>query len=185
MHNNAKNDLEATTLQEVGKLELIVAEVRKLGATDVAGRSGLSRAGGRSGALRLSGGSGLALRLLSSKELVLTVDVGVGEARSDDGDTHLIAQGLVDNGTEDDVGLGSTALATTSAASLISWMPRSLEPAMESSTRVAPSMELSSSGLEMACWAASTARVSPEEVPIPIMAVPACFMMVLTSAKSD
>ena len=55
---------------------------------------------------------------------------------------------------------------------------------MESSTRVAPSMELSSSGLEMACWAASTARVSPEEVPIPIMAVPACFMMVLTSAKS-
>ena len=73
MSNNAKNDLEATALQEVGKLELIVAEVRKLGATDVAGRSGLSRAGGRSGALRLSGGSGLALRLLSSKELVLTV----------------------------------------------------------------------------------------------------------------
>ena len=49
MHNNAKNDLEATALQEVGKLELIVAEVRKLGATDVAGRSGLSRARGRSG----------------------------------------------------------------------------------------------------------------------------------------
>ena len=106
MHNNAKNDLEATALQEVGKLELIVAEVRKLGATNVAGRSGLSRTGGRSGALRLSGGSGLALRLLSSKELVLAVDVGVGEARSDDGDTHLVAQGLVDNGTEDDVGLG-------------------------------------------------------------------------------
>ena len=39
MHNNAKNDLEATALQEVGKLELIVAEVRKLGATNVAGRS--------------------------------------------------------------------------------------------------------------------------------------------------
>ena len=55
---------------------------------------------------------------------------------------------------------------------------------MESRTRVAPSIELSSSGLEIACWAASTARVSPEEVPIPIMAVPACFMMVLTSAKS-
>lgn len=82
MHNNAKNDLEATALQEVGKLELIVAEVRKLGATDVAGRSGLSRAGGRSGALRLSGSSGLALRLLSGKELILTVDVGVGEARN-------------------------------------------------------------------------------------------------------
>ena len=46
---------------------------------------------------------------------------------------------------------GSTALATRSAASLISWMPRSLEPAMESRTRVAPSTELSSSGLEMAC----------------------------------
>jgi len=73
-----KNELEAAALQEVGKLELVVAKVGQLGTTDVAGRSGLSRAGSRSGALRLSGGSGLALRLLSSKELVLTVDVGVG-----------------------------------------------------------------------------------------------------------
>lgn len=40
-----KNELEATALQEVGKLELVVAKVGQLGTTDVAGRSGLSRAG--------------------------------------------------------------------------------------------------------------------------------------------
>ena len=55
---------------------------------------------------------------------------------------------------------------------------------MESSTRVAPSMELSSRRLEMASSAASVARLSPEAVPMPIMAVPAPFMMVQTSAKS-
>ena len=105
MHNVENDRLEAAALKEVGKLKLIVAEVRELGAADIASRGGLSRARGRSGALGL-GGSDLALGLLGGKELVLTIDVGVGEARSDDGDTHLIAQGLVDNGTEDDVGLG-------------------------------------------------------------------------------
>ena len=106
MQNNAKNDLEAAALEEVGKLKLIVAKVGQLGTTDVASRGSLSGAGSRSGALRLSRSSGLALGLLGSEELVLTVDVGVGEARSDNGDAHLVAQGLVDNGTEDDVGLG-------------------------------------------------------------------------------
>ena len=53
MQNNAKNGLEATTFEEVGKLKLVVAKVGQLGTTDVAGRSGLSRAGSRSGALRL------------------------------------------------------------------------------------------------------------------------------------
>ena len=90
MQNVENNRLEAATLKEIGKLELIVAEVRELGAADVASRGGLSRARSRSGALGL-GGSGLALGLLGGKELVLTIDVGVGEARSDDGDTHLIA----------------------------------------------------------------------------------------------
>ena len=55
---------------------------------------------------------------------------------------------------------------------------------MESRTRVAPSMEVSSRRLEMASVAASTARLSPEAVPMPIMAVPAPRMMVQTSAKS-
>ena len=36
----------------------------------------------------------------------------------------------------------------------------------------------------MACWAASTARLSPEATPTPIIAVPAPFMTVVTSAKS-
>ena len=45
MHVVEKNELEATALQEVGKLELVVAKVGQLGTTDVAGRSGLSRAG--------------------------------------------------------------------------------------------------------------------------------------------
>ena len=101
-----KDELEAAALEEVRKLKLVVTKVGKLGTTDVASRGSLSRARGRSGALRLGRSSGLALGLLSSEELVLTVDVGVGEARSDNGDTHLIAQGLVHNGTEDDVGLG-------------------------------------------------------------------------------
>ena len=100
------NDLEAATLEEVGKLKLVVAKVGQLGTTDVASRRGLSRAGSRSSALRLSGSGCLALRLLSSKELVLTVDVRVGEARGDNGDAYLVAQGLVNNGTKDDVGLG-------------------------------------------------------------------------------
>lgn len=54
-----KNELEATALQEVGKLELVVAKVGQLGTTDVAGRSGLSRAG--SGAVRCGSAEAAAL----------------------------------------------------------------------------------------------------------------------------
>ena len=49
-----KNELEATTLEEIGKLKLIVAKVGQLGTTDVASRGSLSGAGSRSSALRLS-----------------------------------------------------------------------------------------------------------------------------------
>ena len=53
------------------------------------------------------------------------------------------------------------------------------------STPVAPAMEtLSSSGLEMACWAASRARLSPRPMPVPISAAPPFCITVRTSAKS-
>ena len=45
-------------------------------------------------------------------------------------------------------------------------------------------MELSRRRLEIASVAASAARLSPEAIPIPIIAVPAPFIMVHTSAKS-
>ena len=48
----------------------------------------------------------------------------------------------------------------------------------------APWMSSSSSGLAMACWAASTARFSPVARPMPISADPASFMIARTSAKS-
>ena len=38
-----KNELEATALEEVGKLKLVVAKVGELGTTDVASRGSLSR----------------------------------------------------------------------------------------------------------------------------------------------
>ena len=49
---------------------------------------------------------------------------------------------------------------------------------------VAPSIVSSSSGLSIAALAASTARVSPVEAPIPIIAEPASDITVRTSAKS-
>ena len=53
------------------------------------------------------------------------------------------------------------------------------------STPWAPSMDRSSSsGLEIAARAASTARSSPRAVPVPISATPISFMIVRTSAKS-
>ena len=48
----------------------------------------------------------------------------------------------------------------------------------------APSMEASSSGLVMAARAALTARPSPLDAPMPMMAVPALVMTIFTSAKS-
>jgi hypothetical protein len=52
------------------------------------------------------------------------------------------------------------------------------------STPRAPSMETSSSGLSIACWAAWIARFSPLARPIPMRAEPALLMTALTSAKS-
>ena len=48
----------------------------------------------------------------------------------------------------------------------------------------APSIEASSSGLVMAARAALTARPSPLDAPMPMMAVPALVMTIFTSAKS-
>ena len=57
-------------------------------------------------------------------------------------------------------------------------------PAIESRTPLAPSIDDSSSGDEMAALAASTARVSPVPWPMPISAEPAPVMTDFTSAKS-
>ena len=43
---------------------------------------------------------------------------------------------------------------------------------------------LSSSGLAIACWAASMARFSPRPIPVPMRAEPPSCMTVRTSAKS-
>ena len=45
-------------------------------------------------------------------------------------------------------------------------------------------MDCSKSGDEIAALAATSALLSPVPIPIPISAVPASFIMVLTSAKS-
>ena len=52
------------------------------------------------------------------------------------------------------------------------------------STPLAPSMEVSSRGLEMAILAASSALPLPAARPTPMWAMPAFFMMAVTSAKS-
>ena len=49
---------------------------------------------------------------------------------------------------------------------------------------MAPSTDSSSSGLEIAAFAASAARFSPPETPMPMSAEPASDMIVRTSAKS-
>jgi hypothetical protein len=71
------------------------------------------------------------------------------------------------------------------AASLASWSARSGLPVMLISTPLAPRIERSSSsGLEIAFCAASTARFSPVATPEPMIAMPISDMMVRTSAKS-
>jgi len=79
---------------------------------------------------------------------------------------------------------GWAAACTSSHASLISKRPKSEPPATESKTPIAPSMEASRSGLEIASSAARVARFSPRADPIPMSAEPASVMTVLTSAKS-
>src|SRR6185312_8629991 len=76
------------------------------------------------------------------------------------------------------------ASCTSEAASLISNRPRSLPPAIDISTPWAPSIDASRSGELIAISAAFSERPSPRAEPMPISAVPAPFMMLLTSAKS-
>src|SRR5215212_2405665 len=76
------------------------------------------------------------------------------------------------------------ALWTISAASLTSKRPRSGPPVMFNMIPVAPSMLASSSGLEIAVFAASVPLVSLLDSPMPIRAEPESCMIVRTSAKS-
>ena len=60
----------------------------------------------------------------------------------------------------------------------------SMEPVTLTSTPLAPLMEVSSRGLEMAIRAASSALFLPAARPTPMWARPASFMTADTSAKS-
>ena len=79
---------------------------------------------------------------------------------------------------------GSAAAVISCAASLISTIEVSGPPVMLISTARAPSIEVSSIGLEIACFAASTMRFSPLPMPMPICARPRLCITVRTSAKS-
>ncbi|MNY44285.1 hypothetical protein D3C86_1792990 [compost metagenome] len=78
----------------------------------------------------------------------------------------------------------SEADATISAASFTSYKLRFIPPVIFIKTPLAPSMDVSSNGLEIAFFAASAARFSPVATPIPIRAEPRSVIIVLTSAKS-
>ena len=79
---------------------------------------------------------------------------------------------------------GWAASPTSLAASLTSTSERSSPPVIESRIARAPSIEVSSSGEEIAFSAASIARPSPVPMPIPSSARPASAMIERTSAKS-
>src|SRR6266568_7572167 len=79
---------------------------------------------------------------------------------------------------------GSAADRTISAAFCTSCRVMSLPAVMLKRMPLAPSIEVSSSGLETACLAASSARESPAPWPMPISASPAFSMIAFTSAKS-
>src|SRR5581483_7681259 len=79
---------------------------------------------------------------------------------------------------------GSAAARTISAAFWTSWSVMSLPAVMLKRIPFAPSMDVSSSGLDTACLAASSARESPAPWPMPISASPAFSMIAFTSAKS-
>src|SRR5215208_2963939 len=76
------------------------------------------------------------------------------------------------------------ALWTISAASVTSKSPRSGPPVIFSMIPVAPSMLASSSGLEIAVFAAAVPLVSLLDSPMPMRAEPESCMIVRTSAKS-
>src|SRR3990167_4197936 len=70
-------------------------------------------------------------------------------------------------------------------ASVASWIVRPGPPMIFINTPFAPSIEdSSSSGLETAFWADSTALFSPLPIPVPISACPIPVMIAFTSAKS-
>ena len=79
---------------------------------------------------------------------------------------------------------GSTLLCTSSAAVFTSCNPKFSPPVTFMITPLAPSIVVSSSGLWIACFAASSALFSPDAQPIPICAIPVFSIIVLTSAKS-
>ena len=79
---------------------------------------------------------------------------------------------------------GSTLLCTNSAAVLTSCNPRFSPPVTLMITPRAPSIVVSSNGLWIACFAASSALFSPDALPIPICAIPVFNIIVFTSAKS-
>src|SRR4029077_16345565 len=79
---------------------------------------------------------------------------------------------------------GSAAERTISAARWTSCSVMSLPAVMLNRMPLAPSIDVSSSGLDTACLAASSARESPAPWPMPMRASPAFSMIALTSAKS-
>ncbi len=70
------------------------------------------------------------------------------------------------------------------AASATSCIPNPTPPVTVKSIPLAPSIDCSSNGLDMAILAASSPRFSPLASPSPIIADPASFIIALTSAKS-
>src|SRR5450759_4034590 len=80
--------------------------------------------------------------------------------------------------------LGSAAARTISAAFCTSCRVMSLPAVMLKRIPLAPSIDVSTRGLETACLAASSARVSPAPCPMPMRASPSFSMIAFTSANS-
>ena len=78
----------------------------------------------------------------------------------------------------------SAAWMMSCAASLMSTIDMFTPPVTFMSTARAPSMEVSSMGLDTAFFAASIMLFSPLPTPMPMWAIPPDSMTVLTSAKS-
>ncbi len=79
---------------------------------------------------------------------------------------------------------GSAAWEIILAASSTSAIVKSLPPVILNKTPLAPSIDTSKSGEEIAVLAAVIARFSPAPIPMPIRAEPAFIIIVFTSAKS-
>ena len=107
------------------------------------------------------------------------------EAGGDDGDPHLVAEGVVDDGAEDDVGLGVRGLLD---------QPGRLVDLEQAEVASRPGSRAARRGRRR-CWPRAagwrsparrpaTARSSPRAEPMPMSAEPAPCMTDLTSAKS-